>query len=65
MSRRAVEDLKFHIGSKAYQFAPEAVIAADLPKLMLLFMALTQLRDHFDAEGYVNDNLLWYCFREV
>jgi hypothetical protein len=62
---RAVSDLKFHIGEGVYQLVPEAVTADDLPRLMLLFMALTQPAGRFDAEAYVDEHRLWYCFRRA
>lgn len=63
MSDRRVSDLKFHIGAGEYRFVPEAATATDLPRLMLLFMALTQPRGHFDTQGYVDEYGLWHCFR--
>jgi|GEM_PF-5165773 len=62
---RAVSDLKFHIGAGVYEFVPEAVAADNLPVLLPLFMALTQLRGTFDVEGYLDEYALWHCFRAV
>ena len=63
---RAVEDLHFHLGDKAYTFEPEAVTTrSDLALLLPLFMALTQPRGTFDVEGYVTEYVLWHCFRAV
>ena len=63
---RAVEDLHFHLGDKAYTFEPEAVTTrSDLALLLPLFMALTQPRGAFDVEGYVTGYALWHGFRAV
>jgi len=63
---RAVEDLHFHIGDKAYTFEPEAVTTrSDLALLLPLFMAFTQTRGAFDVEGYVDRHALWHCFHAV
>lgn len=59
---RAVSDLKFRIGANDYTFAPEYALHDDLPRLMLLFMALTQPLGRFDIEGYMDEHSLWYCF---
>jgi hypothetical protein len=62
---RAVSDLKFHIGEGVYQFVPEMVMADNLPFLLPLFMAFTQLRGSFDVAGYLDEYALWHCFRTV
>jgi|688.fasta_scaffold373340_4 hypothetical protein len=63
---RAVSDLHFHIGGKAYTFEPETVTTrSDLALLLPLFMALTQPRGTFDVEAYVDEYALWHCFRTV
>jgi hypothetical protein len=62
---RAVSGLRFHIGAKTYTFEPDAVQPKDLPLLLPLFMALTQLRGTFDVEAYVDEYALWHCFRTV
>jgi len=62
---RTVDDLHFHIGSKAYKFDSASASAVDLPLLLPLFMALTQPRGTFDVEGYVDQCALWHCFRAV
>jgi hypothetical protein len=62
---RAVSDLHFHIGDKAYTFVPAAVVVDDLPLLLPLLMALTQTRGAFDVEDYVDRHSLGHCFRAV
>jgi hypothetical protein len=62
---RAVEDLHFHIGDKAYTFDPLALSRGELRLLLPLFMAFTQTRGAFDVEGYVDRHALWHCFRAV
>lgn len=63
---RAVSDIHFHIGTKAYTFEPDAVATrGDLALLLPLFMALTQPRGAFDVESYLDEYALWHCFRPV
>lgn len=63
---RAVSDIRFHIGAKAYTFEPDAVTTrSDLALLLPLFMALTQPRGAFDVESYLDECALWHCFRPV
>ena len=62
---RTVSDLKFHIGDGVYQFMPERVDAHNLPFLLPLFMAFTQLRGSFDVASYLDEYSLWQCFRAV
>ena len=61
---RPVADIKFHIGEKTYRFLPGAVTPDDLPRLILLFMALTQPQGTFDVAGYMDEHWLWHCFEE-
>lgn len=76
---RAVSDIHFHIGTKAYTFEPDAVATrgdlallpdavttrSELALLLPLFMALTQPRGAFDVESYLDEYALWHCFRPV
>lgn len=63
---RAVDDIRFHIGTKTYTFDPEAVTTrSELALLLPLFMALTQPRGTYDTAGYLDEYALWHCFSEA
>ena len=62
---RPVADINFHIGSKTYRFTARWLDLDDVPKLMLLFMALTQPQGTFDVETYMRENTLWRYFSEA